>query len=75
MGLVVTAILSLFVNLMKSYKYNGFRLGINRDVRTFTNELTDNATYANYFGILTDFSTRTTGTTGNEVLANLGEGE
>ena len=58
MGIAVTAILGLFINLMKSYKYNAFRLSINRDVRTFTNELTDTATYANYFVILSDFSTR-----------------
>jgi prepilin-type N-terminal cleavage/methylation domain-containing protein len=75
MGIAVTAILGLFINLMKSYKYNAFRLTINRDVRTFTNELTDTATYSNYFIVLPDFSTRTVGASGSEVLAWLGEGE
>jgi prepilin-type N-terminal cleavage/methylation domain-containing protein len=75
MGLAVTAILGLFINMMKSYSYNSFRLAINRDVRTFTNELTDTATYANYFAILPDFSTRTLGESGSEVLASVGEGE
>ncbi len=75
MGIAATAILGLFVNMMKSYKYNAFRLSINRDVRTFTNELSDTATYANYFAILTDFSTRTTGATGSEVLASMSDGE
>lgn len=75
MGLVVTAVMGLFINMMKSYKYNAFRLSINRDVRTFTNELTDTVTYSNYFVILTDFSTRTTGPAGSEVLANMAEGE
>lgn len=75
MAIAVTAILGLFVNMMKSYKYNAFRLSINRDVRTFTNELTDTATYSNYFVVLADFSTRTTGPTGSEVLASMGEGE
>jgi len=75
LALSVTAILGLFVNLMKSYKYNTFRLSINRDVRTFTNELTDTATYANYYVILADFVTRTTGATGSEVLASMGDGE
>jgi type II secretory pathway pseudopilin PulG len=75
MGLACTAILGLFVNMMKSYKYNAFRLSINRDVRTFTNELSDTATYANYFVILADFNTRTTGAVGSEVLASMGDGE
>ncbi|HVS54207.1 MAG TPA: prepilin-type N-terminal cleavage/methylation domain-containing protein [Opitutaceae bacterium] len=75
MGMMVTAVLGFFINMMKSYKYNSFRLSINRDVRTFTNELTDTATYANYYVILTDFSTRTTGAVGSEVLASMGDGE
>jgi prepilin-type N-terminal cleavage/methylation domain-containing protein len=75
LSLMVTAVLGLFVNLMKSYKYNTFRLSINRDVRTFTNELTDTATYANYYIILADFNTRTAGAAGSEVLAYLGDGE
>jgi prepilin-type N-terminal cleavage/methylation domain-containing protein len=75
MGIATTAILGLFVNILKSYKYNAFRLSINRDVRTFTNELTDTATYANYFVILPDFVTRTTGATGSEVLGSMGDGE
>lgn len=75
MGLVVVAVLGLFINLMKSYKYNTFRLSINRDVRTFTNEISDTATYANYYIILADFNTRTTGAVGSEVLAYLGDGE
>lgn len=73
--LSVTTVLGLFINLMKSYKYNAFRLSINRDVRTFTNELTDTATYANYYVILADFTARTTGASGSEVLAAMGDGE
>ena len=56
MSIMVVAIFSLFINMMKSYKYNTFRLSINKDVRTFTNELSDTATYANYFIILADFT-------------------
>ena len=73
--LMVTAVLGLFINMMKSYKYNTFRLSINRDIRTFTNELTDTATYANYFVILADFVTRTAGTSPNEALAAMADGE
>lgn len=73
--IMVTAVLGLFINMMKSYKYNTFRLSINRDVRTFTNELTDTATFANYFIILADFNTRTIGTSPDEVLAYLADGE
>lgn len=73
--IMVTAVLGLFINMMKSYKYNTFRLSINRDVRTFTNELTDTATFANYFIILSDFNTRTVGASPDEVLAYLADGE
>ena len=75
LSIMTVAILGLFINLMKSYKYNTFRLSINKDVRTFTNELSDTATYANYFVILADFSTRTTGAVGSEVLAYMADGE
>ncbi len=73
--MMLVAVLGLFINMMKSYKYNTFRLSINKDIRTFTNELTDTATYANYFIILDDFSARTTGTSPNEVLATMADGE
>lgn len=75
LSIMTVTILGLFINLMKSYKYNTFRLSINKDVRTFTNELSDTATYANYFVILADFATRTTGAVGSEVLAYMGDGE
>lgn len=75
LGITTVAILGLFINMMKSYTYNTFRLSINKDIRTFTNELTDTATYANYFIILSDFATRTSGTAPNEVLAIMGDGE
>lgn len=73
--IMVMVVLSLFINMMKSYKYNTFRLSINKDVRTFTNELSDTATFANYFVILADFTTRTVGPSGSEVLAYMGDGE
>jgi prepilin-type N-terminal cleavage/methylation domain-containing protein len=75
LGLMTTAVLGLFINMMKSYKYNAFRLSINRDVRTFTNEFSDAATASNYFVVLADFATRTSGASGSEVLAAMGDGE
>ena len=68
-------ILSLFTNLTKAYKYNSFLLSINRDLRFFTGDLTDNATFSNYFFILPDFSTRTIGTAPNLALANVADGD
>ncbi len=75
LALMLTAVFGLFINMMKSYKYNTFRLSINRDIRTFTNELTDTATYANYFVILADFVNRTEGISPTLVLASMGDGE
>jgi len=75
LSIMVMVVLSLFINMMKSYKYNTFRLSINKDVRTFTNELSDTATFANYFVIFADYNTRTTGPSGSEVLAYMADGE
>ena len=64
---VTTAIISLivgssagfFIQALGSYYYDSGKLLVNRDIRTFTSEMTDNATYANFFQIYPDFATRT----------------
>jgi prepilin-type N-terminal cleavage/methylation domain-containing protein len=75
MGISSVMIFGLYINCLKTYTYDTFRLQINRDVRRFTNELTDNATYANYFVILSDFAQRTVPLSDPLVLAAMGDGE
>lgn len=65
MGLVTIGILAVFVQGLRIYKYDSFRLEINHDIRGFTDELTTNATYANYFLIFSSFTGNRTVVSGN----------
>ena len=69
-GFVVLGILAVFVQGLRIYKYDSFRLEINHDIRGFTDELTSNATFANYFLIFSTFGGNLTTTTGNVTTVN-----
>lgn len=60
---VVIAALSFFIQGLNIFSYDVGKNLVNRDIRTFTSELADNATYANYFQIYPSFSNRTVTTT------------
>lgn len=66
-GLVMVCSLPVMLQSLNTYSYEVGKLFINRDIRTFTSELTDNATYANYFLIFPSFTNRSTTTTVNGV--------
>lgn len=51
MGLVTLGILRVFVQALSIYHYDVGKLLVNKDMRTFTTEMSENATYANYFRI------------------------
>lgn len=55
---VATAVFAIFLQALKIYKYEEKKLTINRQIRDFTTELTENATFANYALIYPDFLTR-----------------
>lgn len=57
--LVVGGLLAFFIRSLNVYHYDSGKLLVNRDMRTFTSEITDNATYANYFIIYPSFTERT----------------
>jgi prepilin-type N-terminal cleavage/methylation domain-containing protein len=57
-GVVAIGMFSVFVQSLKIYDYDAKKLTINRYIRGFTSELTENATFANYALIFPDFSTR-----------------
>lgn len=71
--LVVGGLLATFIQSLYVYHYDSAKLLVNRDMRRFTSEITDNATYANYFVIYPSFTERslTTGslTTDNKMYA------
>ena len=64
-GFVVTATLGFLIHGLNVFSFDVGKNLVNRDIRTFTSELSDNATYANYFQIFPGFSTRSTTTTTN----------
>lgn len=64
---VVIAALTFFIQGLNVFSYDVGKNLVNRDIRTFTSELTDNATYANYFQIYPSFSNRTVTATVNGV--------
>jgi prepilin-type N-terminal cleavage/methylation domain-containing protein len=57
-GVVTVGIFSVFLQALKIYDYDSKKLTVNRYIRDFTAELTENATFANYALIFPDFSTR-----------------
>jgi hypothetical protein len=59
MGLVTVGVLSFVFQTMRIYAYDGGRLMVNRDMRSFTNTLANDAVASNYFRIYPDFQTRT----------------
>ncbi len=62
-ALVVLGALTFFIQGLNVFSFDVGKNRVNRDIRSFTSELADNATYANYFQIYPNFSTRTVTTT------------
>lgn len=62
-GFVLMAALAFLFMGLNIFSFDVGKNLVNRDIRTFTSELADNATYANYFQIYPNFTTRTTTTT------------
>jgi len=58
--LVVGGLLTTFIQSLYIYHYDSAKLLVNRDMRSFTSEIMDNATYANRFNIYPSFTERST---------------
>jgi prepilin-type N-terminal cleavage/methylation domain-containing protein len=59
MGAITAGVLSFIFQAMRIYVYDGGRLMVNKDMRTFTSSLASDAVASNYFRIYPDFQTRT----------------
>jgi prepilin-type N-terminal cleavage/methylation domain-containing protein len=57
-GLVLAGLMGFFIQGLNVYHFDSAKLMVNRDIRKFTSEMTDNATYSNYFMIFNSFSER-----------------
>jgi prepilin-type N-terminal cleavage/methylation domain-containing protein len=72
MGIITAGVLSFVFQAVRIYVYDGGRLMVNKDMRTFTSSLANDAVASNYFRIYPDFQTRTSfvtdGTSGDFLI-------
>jgi prepilin-type N-terminal cleavage/methylation domain-containing protein len=61
LGFVVMGTVKLLTQALRTYYYDSGRLRVNRDIRTFTQDMDTDAAYSNYFLIFPNFSTRSSG--------------
>jgi prepilin-type N-terminal cleavage/methylation domain-containing protein len=72
-GFVVMGTVALLAQTLRTYFYDSARIRINRDIRTFTQDMDTDAAYSNYFVILPNFSTRTKNGGANDAILADGE--
>ncbi|MDQ8186902.1 type II secretion system protein [Pelagicoccus sp. SDUM812002] len=58
-GVIMGAVMSFLISTSNFAAYNEGKLLVNHDIRKFTSELSDNATYSNFFVIYESFTNRT----------------
>lgn len=75
MGLASVGVLRMLVQGLTIYSYDTGRIKVNKDIRSFTEEMTTNAVYSNYFRIYPNFTTRSTtsGSTTTDAAVHDGE--
>jgi len=59
LSLLLVGLTSSFIMGLRIYHLYSGRISVNKDIRDFTNELIQSATYANYFEIYPSFTERT----------------
>ncbi|HZL46357.1 MAG TPA: prepilin-type N-terminal cleavage/methylation domain-containing protein [Opitutaceae bacterium] len=64
LGLAVAGTVIFTYQALNTYYYESGRLLLNHDMRKFTNDMTTDAVYSNYFEIYPDFATRSKTTAG-----------
>jgi prepilin-type N-terminal cleavage/methylation domain-containing protein len=55
-GLISAGVIGVFIQSLSIYAYDTGKLLVNRDLRKFTGEMSENATYANYFRIFPSYA-------------------
>jgi prepilin-type N-terminal cleavage/methylation domain-containing protein len=54
--MIMAVLLRTFIQALNTYTYDTAKILINHDIRRFTAEMTENATYANYFRIFPSYN-------------------
>lgn len=55
-GLVAAGLVGVFIQALSVYYYDIGKLMVNKDMRRFTQEMSENATYANYFRVFPSYN-------------------
>lgn len=55
-GIVSAGMLKVMIQTLNVYYYDTGKILVNKDIRKFTSEMTENATYANYFRIFPSYT-------------------
>ncbi len=56
LAIVSVGLIRVFIQVLNVYYYDTGKILVNKDIRKFTSEMTENATYANYFRIFPSYS-------------------
>ena len=56
MAIVSVGMIRILIQVLNVYYYDTGKILVNKDIRKFTSEMTENATYANYFRIFPSYS-------------------
>lgn len=70
-GLVSAAAVVAYLQALNIYCYDAGKIQVNRDIRAFTQEMTTNATYANYFLIYPNYSKRSNTVVTTDPITNV----
>ena len=75
MGCASVGVLRFLIAGLNIYAYDSGRIRVNKDIRTFTEEMTTNAVYSNYFKIYPNFTTRSVTASGVTTDAWVADGQ
>jgi hypothetical protein len=72
---VSVGVLRFLIQGLNIYQYDTGRIRVNKDIRSFTEEMTTNSVYSNYFRIYPDFYTRSYSSGGTTMDAAVADGQ
>jgi Tfp pilus assembly protein PilW len=73
--IVVCSATALTIQFLKTYQYEEYRLSTNHDIRSFTEQMTDDAAHANCFFIYPNFASIAAGTSTDPAITMGSEGD
>jgi len=75
LGVVSIGVIRFTIHALNIFHYDTGRIKVNKDIRSFTQELTTTAVFSNYFRIYPNFTTRSVTTGGVTSDASVNDGQ